>query len=168
MKVVVDAGAMPDERALAEAVDQALKSGPGKFTDGTLFVGSGSAHLISPRDPTPHVFMPLLHDRMVDPVVRAQIVTADAVIFMNRGEALRAPPLHESAIVVVLETEGAKGVLRSDTPAEGAGVARLATESPELFERLRAHGAAPPPFDFARVAEIVVEAAVASADGVAE
>lgn len=160
--IAVDRRSGAEGEQVAAHLAPLLKAEAFRWAAGTLFVGSGSRGLVEPQHPRPHVLMPLTPRRWVDPLVRDQVVAADALVLVDHGELRRLAAYLDSQPVVVLEPPGHHGVIRSETPREATEADRFAQECPDLFAALTRLGVAPGPFDYHRVAEAVAEAATAA------
>lgn len=162
IRVVVDRRSGQEAEDLASRVSALLGAPEYRGASGTLYVGSGSGDLVAPGHRRPHLVMPLTATQAADPLVRAQIASADAVILVDHDE-LRALAAHlRGATILLLEPPGHAGVIHCETPREATDVARFSRECPDLYATLTTLRAMPQPFDYRHVANVITEASLAA------
>ncbi len=159
--VVVDPAAGADALTIAGRLRDSLQLSSFMSISATVYVGCGSADLIRPEHARPHVIMPMAVSKP-DPLVRAQVGAADAVVLMDHDELRRLRKTLGDIPVLLVEQDLHSGVLQCTTPRDAAGIDRFEQACPEVFESISALGTIPPKFDFRRVAEVVSEAACAA------
>ncbi len=162
MRVRIDGRLAPQAQRVAESVAQAL--GPAsRDVTGTAYLGAGSADLVCPDDPKPHVVVPLTTSTRVDPVARAQIASADVVVAMDREEAIRLRGFAGKAILIVDAQPGsAIAAIHTASPFDAAEVATFLVAAPAVSSALRRLNLDLRPFESKVVVDAVIEAAMAA------
>ncbi len=162
MRVLIDGRLSPTALRVAHAVLETLTP-LARDVRGTTYLGAGSADLVRPDDPRPHVFVPLTTGTTVDPVARCQIASADAVVAMDREEAVRLRDM-VTGVVVMLEVQPESGTaaIHTASPFDAAEVAEFLVSAPEVAAALLRLDVALHPFDSKVVVDAVIEAAIAA------
>lgn len=131
----------------------------------SVFLGSGSAALIAPGDPRPHVLVPLLGTRPLDAVTRAQVATADALVAMSPTEAsvIRSLVAATTPIVTVSGAGSRQDqVIHTENPLDAVEVEAFLEEAPEVAAALRALDVPLEPFRPAVITEAIIEGILVS------
>jgi hypothetical protein len=162
MYVRVDTRQRGAAQRLTEAIGLGLRHHAlTREIDGSVYLGVGAADLIHQDDPRPHVVVPLTQRALYDPVGRAQIAAADAVVFTDRAELTRlADDVTQAAAVVVIgdATSRERHVIHADNPFDAVEVDRFRGLCGAVALALEEHGAMPPPFSPSAAVEAILEA----------
>ncbi len=162
MRVRIDARLAEGPADVAREVVDRLVGHAIASCDGTIYLGTGSADLVTGSDPAPHVIVPLSTNALIDAVSRAQIAHADAVVMMDRVEARRLGPLIASAPVVIV-AEGADDhgvVIHTANPFDAVEVEAFLALSPHIAAYLLALELDIRPFDSRPIVAAIAEAVV--------
>jgi hypothetical protein len=152
-----DAPAMVAESVCSDIGRLALRD-----LTGSVYLGLGSADLIAPNDPLPHVMAPLTRGRRLDAIERHQLAHAAAVVAMDEAEAAMLATYLPSRSAVVLAARAAetsdREVIRTGNPFDAAEVEAFLRACPNHAEVLHRHRVALRPFSPRSITLAVVEA----------
>jgi len=152
-------------RRVASATAHDLASRSGLEMEGSVFLGAGSANLITSTDPRPHVLVPLIGARALDAVTRAQILAADALVAMSHFEMAAMRSVGAPGVPIVTIASGGPRqdrVIQTENPLDAVEVEVFLAEAPEVAATLRELDVPLEPFRPAAITEAIIEAIFAS------
>lgn len=164
--IVVDSRLRAPASGVARAISQSLTSLHWNGPSASVYLGAGSAFLISPHDPRPHVVVPLTTNGPVDAVARSQVASADAIVLMDRQEAVRlGADARRVPTVVILSapSDSRARVIHASNPFDAAEVERFLGSTPDMAATLAHLGVEPRPFDAAHARDAILEAILRAA-----
>lgn len=152
-------------RRVATATAHDLAARPALAIECSVFLGAGSASLVTPSDPRPHVVVPLIGTRRLDAITKAQIAAADALVAMDHREeaAMRAAGASTALIITVAAVAPQQErVIHTENPLDAVEVEAFLAEAPEVAASLRVLHVPLEPFRPAAITEAIIEAIFAS------